>query len=420
MTYKRLSKSIVILILIVFFQNGYSQDRLKVFIDCSNTRCDLDYFRTEINIVDFLLDRIAADVHVLITSQRTGSGGRNYQMIFYGQNELSETKHTLEFNTSMNATDFERRDELLRHLKLGLIPLLVELKSTEDINITMKSEQMDGQPSMEDKLNDPWNFWVFRIGADGSFDADQNYKALEYNGEISANRTTDDMKFVMEAEYGEENSTFSYTEDGEEVEVKVNNNSFDFSHLLAFSISDHWSYGYIARVSSSTFSNNKNRIFLQPSIEYSFFPYNQVNNRYWTLRYGVDFRRNVYYETSIFNKEEESLWGHGLEMNVQFNKKWGNISGGIDAHTYFHDWELFNFGLFYRVDIRVTGGLFIYTRLYAGLIQDQIYLPRGEASEQEVLTRQRQLQSSYSFWTNFGINYRFGSDLNNFVNPRFR
>ena len=66
--------------------NSGQKERLKVFIDCSNTWCDMDFIRTEINIVDFLADRLASDVHVLITSQNTGSGNNQYQMIFYGQN----------------------------------------------------------------------------------------------------------------------------------------------------------------------------------------------------------------------------------------------------------------------------------------------------------------------------------------------
>ncbi|MEP7373085.1 MAG: hypothetical protein ABI675_06805 [Chitinophagaceae bacterium] len=48
-----------------------------------------------------------------------------------------------------------------------------------------------------------------------------------------------------------------------------------------------------------------------------------------------------------------------------------------------------------------------------------MYLPKEGATPQEVLTRRRQLASGYAFSTNFGINYRFGSKLNNFVNLRF-
>jgi hypothetical protein len=54
-----------------------------------------------------------------------------------------------------------------------------------------------------------------------------------------------------------------------------------------------------------------------------------------------------------------------------------------------------------------------------GLIHDQLFLPKAGASEQEVLLRRRQLATSYSYFTFFGISYTFGSKFANIVNPRF-
>ena len=51
--------------------------------------------------------------------------------------------------------------------------------------------------------------------------------------------------------------------------------------------------------------------------------------------------------------------------------------------------------------------------------RDQIYLPRGEATTEEILLRQRQLFTGYQYFFNFGVSYSFGSILNNIVNPRF-
>jgi hypothetical protein len=52
-------------------------------------------------------------------------------------------------------------------------------------------------------------------------------------------------------------------------------------------------------------------------------------------------------------------------------------------------------------------------------INDQIGLPKSGASEEEVLLQLRQLATSYSYYINFGISYRFGSRINNIVNTRF-
>src|SRR5687768_17801135 len=106
-----------VLLLFVFIINAQSNklsaQRLKVFIDCSNTWCDLNFIKTEINIVDFLLDNQAADLHILITEQETGGGGGQFQLIFFGQNKFKQMTDTLRFNTDPIATDFEERDLLI-------------------------------------------------------------------------------------------------------------------------------------------------------------------------------------------------------------------------------------------------------------------------------------------------------------------
>src|SRR5512139_1491221 len=60
-----------------------TSEALRVFLDCQ-TYCDFDFFRTEIAFVNFVRDRKDADVHILITSQRTGSGGSEYTLKFIG------------------------------------------------------------------------------------------------------------------------------------------------------------------------------------------------------------------------------------------------------------------------------------------------------------------------------------------------
>ena len=80
---------------------SYSQEKkseiLKLFVDCSNTYCDMNFLKTEILFVDFVLDNQAADVHVLITEVETGGGGDQYQLIFYGQKTYKTKTDTLRF-----------------------------------------------------------------------------------------------------------------------------------------------------------------------------------------------------------------------------------------------------------------------------------------------------------------------------------
>ena len=130
---------VVLIASTVSFAQQSIPSKLKVFIDCSNTWCDMQYIRSAINIVDFLLDNAAADVHVLITSQSTGSGGDLYQLIFFGQKQFKNQTDTLRFSTDPNATEFEERELLLKYLKTGLIPFIAKTGAVKHIEISLKT-----------------------------------------------------------------------------------------------------------------------------------------------------------------------------------------------------------------------------------------------------------------------------------------
>ena len=51
-------------------------EAVRVFLDCQ-FECDGQYLRTEINYVNWVVDRTVSDVHILVASEETGGGGRN-------------------------------------------------------------------------------------------------------------------------------------------------------------------------------------------------------------------------------------------------------------------------------------------------------------------------------------------------------
>ena len=76
-------------------------------------------------------------------------------------------------------------------------------------------------------------------------------------------------------------------------------------------------------------------------------------------------------------------------------------------------------GMNATADIKITGSFSFTINIDASVVHDQINLVKSGATEKEVFTRKRQIASNFNYNTSFGINYRFGSILNNFVNPRF-
>jgi hypothetical protein len=412
-----------ILLLLALFINAQNTkqpiQRLKVFIDCSNTWCDQTFIKTEINIVDFLLDNQAADLHILITNQSTGSGGSQYQLIFFGQNQFKNQSDTLRFTTNANATDFEVRDILIKYMKLGLVPFIAKTSSVNGVTINMKQAENAEAKKETGTTKDPWNYWVLRVSANGNINSDEVYKSLRYSGRFTANRTTEKLKVEFSVNGSKDKTTYEYETTTGTEKFTVDNDNYGFNHFLIKSLNSHWSYGYEVNLNSSTFSNNKRRISLETGVEYDIFPYKDVNNKYLTISYTVDIRNNKYYDSTLYDKTKETLMGHNLRVNLTLNQKWGSVFMGANYHNFFNNWKYFNVGMDLFLNVRISGGLSFNIGAFGGLSRDQLYLPKGGATEQEVLTRRRQLASGYNYYTSFGLSYRFGSKLSNFVNPRF-
>ncbi len=405
--------------------NAFSQnktDKIKLFLDC-NTRCDFDYLKREINLVDFTPDNKIADVHVLITEQGNGGGGSQYQLIFFGQNQFKNLQDTLRFATDANATQFIKRDLLSKYIQLGLAPYVAKTTYAQYATINFKQSEESKKSDTTVKTKDKWNYWVFNIGANGNLNGEKVYKGASYSGNVSANRITDKIKVSFELR-GRKNKTTYTIEDPTGIDpptIFINNNhNFSFTHRLVKSINQHWSYGYDLNLVNSTFSNYKLQSIINPAIEYNIFPYSESNNKLLTIRYGIDVRHNKYIDSTLYFKTKETLIGQGLNVALSFTQKWGSSSVGIDYHNYFfNNWKYYSLGLNGSVNVRISGGLSFNAGVFAGLTRDQISLSGKNSTQQDILIRRRQLASSYNYFTFFGINYRFGSKLNNFVNPSF-
>jgi hypothetical protein len=398
--------------------DGKPKERLKVFIDCHNTWCDLAFIKTEIKIVDFLLDRLSADVHILVTSQNTGGGGKQYQIIFSGQNHFNTICDTIRYDVAANSMDAESRELLLKYLKLGMVPFITKTGLVSGVTIDMKQEpiiKIQSRPARKDR----WNYWVITMNADGNISAEKAYKNYGYNGNISTNHITEEQKLGFSLYGGNSHSSYTFDNDSGLENFVAKNSYYGLQHYFIKSINKHWSAGYESIFSNSTFSNYMRQLYLRSALEYDIFPYREASNRFLTFSYGMIIRFNRYYDTTLYNKLKETLFAHSFRVYLVLNKKWGTVYSGISYSNFFHNWKLNNLSGSVNISVRITGGLSFYIYSSGGLVHDQVYLQKSGATEEEILTRLRQLKSSYYFQSRFGISYRFGSKLNNFVNPRF-
>ncbi|MEP6700999.1 MAG: hypothetical protein ABJA85_06775, partial [Bacteroidota bacterium] len=111
-------------IAVIFFfpvfaqKNTLSDQRLKVFIDCKAWNCPFDYIRSEIKFVDYVNDRFAANVYILITASATGGGGQEYKLYFEGLENFKSVNDTLSYIRNAVETNDEDRKKMVQLLKL--------------------------------------------------------------------------------------------------------------------------------------------------------------------------------------------------------------------------------------------------------------------------------------------------------------
>ena len=392
-----------------------ASEKIKVFLDCSQTWiCDFDYVRSEIKLVDFVRDRFDADIHIMINTQNNSSGGIQAQLNFIGQKRFQNLGDTLTYFNEPTSTQDDQRKKMVQFIKLGLTRFLSKTSFASNIKISFSDLDVDTanvKPS-----TDPWNYWVFQFVGNGSLNGSQNYKSKYFNGYLSADRETEEWKINFGISANTELQTF-IDNNGES---KFTRKDFSSELQVAKSIDKHWSYGLASSYSNSLYSNIRTGIRLRPKIEYSIFPYSQFNTQRRVFQYMIGSVYNQYYDTTIFFKTKEWQLQQSVNMITSFTKPWGSINLGIFYSNYFDDLSKNNLSFNGAVSWRITKGLNFAVWGNYGLIHDQIGLRKGNATRDELLIKNRELLSSFEYNLGIGFSYRFGSILNNIVNPRFR
>ena len=383
---------------------------LRVFLDCE--RCDFDYLRTEITFIDYVRDRKQAEVHVLVTTQDTGSGGSEWTVKFIGLERFAGVDQTLAFTTAQTASDDDQRRAFARTFKLGLVRYVAETQLADRLTIEFEKPAALAQAG---RVRDPWNYWFFRTDLNMQLESEELEDQKDFGGEFTANRTTEAWRINLEVggEYEEENFTFS---DGEE----FRNVSRDVGArgLIVKSLTPRWSAGLRGAVAAETFLNLDLGTRIGPAVEFDVFPYAEWTRRRWTFQYTMGVDRFRYEEVTIFDKLDETLWDHALIVSAGARQPWGSLDGTAVFSQYLSDTSKNRVRLNGNTNVRLFKGFEFFVGGNYERIRDQIYLPKGEATDEEVLVRRRQLATDFRYFVEFGISYSFGSIFNNIVNPR--
>jgi hypothetical protein len=379
----------------------------KVFLDC--WRCDRDYFRDEITYINYVRDRKDADIHVLVTDQSTGSGGREYTFAFIGLNQFAGLDNTLTYSSGPNDTRDETRKGQIEVMKRGLFPYVLNTPIAEYIYLSFR------QKLKPTSVKDPWNFWVFSISMDGRFRGESSRSSRSLDVNVSANRVTPDWKIRLGLSGEFDKRIYDYEDEYiESVQEEKN-----VTGMVVKSINDHWSIGGWVEAEANTYSNLDLLFTMAPAVEYNIWPYAESTRRQLRFLYRIGYNRANYIEETIFDKMQETLFNQSLTMTLEIREPWGSISTSLEGSHYFHDFKKNRLELRGFLDFRVFKGLSVDISGRYELIRDQLSLPVGEASLDEVLLARKELATSYDYSISVGLRYTFGSVYSNVVNPRF-
>ncbi|HKP74841.1 MAG TPA: hypothetical protein VJT67_04825 [Longimicrobiaceae bacterium] len=386
----------------------------RLFLDCSDLYCDLDYYRREIPFVDYVRERQDADVHLLVVLQGTGGGGGGYTLTFLGQRHLAGMADTLRVFTRPGDTEETVRAALSGAMKQGLLRFVRGTPAAE--RLTVEYHAPAAATAAATPAHDPWDHWSFRVGARGFYNGEKGYRYADTNFSLSASRITEAWKLTL-------SSSGTYHEDSFEIDstTTFTNIRRDFSvNLLSVrSVTGHVSVGGRASAVRSTYLNYDLNTRVAPAVEYNVFPYSESSRRQLTFNYSVGLNSFDYRSRTIFDRMHETRADQSLVASLNMRQKWGSLGFSAEGATYLDDLSQNRLVLFSNADVRLVKGLSLNFFVTGSRIRDQLNIQKDEQTPEEILLQQRQRLTGFRYTASVGLSYSFGSIFNNVVNPRF-
>jgi hypothetical protein len=391
--------------------------RLRLLLDCSAFICDFDYLKRELNWVDWVRDRVDADVYVLVTMQDTGSGGAEAKFYVMRPRGGGPAADTLRVFAPATASEDDSRRLISRTLQAALARDLVGRPEGDRLSITVAAPANEAvTPAGTDR--DPWNHWVYKIGmngyVNGYVNGEASYRDYYLYSSITAYRVTERAKLgaIMSQNYSEKRHRVG--EGSRYTTIR----GWSTRALLVWTLGPRWSAGVSSNVYASTYSNIDWSAWVGPALEFDVYPYEESSRRAITLGYQVQAGRNDYLEITLYGKTAETLFSHALDLSLSQNQPWGSPNVGTSASQYLHDASKYRLSAFASADLKLFKGFSLNGYTNGSYIRNQLTLRRGHASESEILARRHQFATNWQYHASFGISCRFGSIFDSVVNPR--
>jgi len=386
---------------------GQLNQKLNVFLDCPEYPAEI----VQKEIPFLTLSRAAEEAEVLVRVRARQKSAEiiEYTIEFIGQQKFQGDDDRLQLEIKAATPEEARQKQLAHAIKMGLMRYLGKTPLARYVAIRLEEEVKP--TAVEDK----WNFWVFNLSVNSFLNGEKSYRSGLFFGGFSANRVTEELKIRASLGAVYQDNLFKFG--GRK--ITSTSESQSFQGLIVKSISEHVSVGGYLSLLSSSFSNIQLSFTPAPAVEFNIFPYSESTRRQLRLLYRLGFTQVAYREETIYGKTRESLWQESLTATLELKRKWGTISTSLEGSHYFHDFQKNRLQFSSELSIRIFKGLSFNISGSYSRIRDQLSLPRGGASLEEILLRRKELETTYNYYLSVGISYTFGSTKSRVVNPRF-
>jgi len=380
---------------------------LRVFLDCAE--CDTEFLRQQMDYVDWVRDRRDADLYVLVTARSTGAGGVETQLFVARPRGGGPAADTLRFETPPLASSDESRRTLMRGLQAVLARDLVGRPEFDQMSITVKSTRV---PAL---ARDPWRGWVISLSANGYMQGQQHVRSTNVSGDVSAGRSTRSGKISIDGYGSYDEDEFEFDDGTKYLGIRRGRGA---SLRSASNLSSHWGIGVRGFYSASSYSNVRDESGGGMGLEYDFWTYEESSRHLLTVAYEVTGRWVDYEEITLYNRTSERLWRHALVAKLSVTQPWGYVSMIGETRQYLRIRDRYSVTGSTNVSFNLARGFSLNASGYAAHLRDLLSIRRAGATDEEVLARQRQIDTSYEFIVSMGVTYTFGSLLHSRVNPR--
>jgi hypothetical protein len=388
---------------------------INIFLDCPSG-CDWDYIRLATPYLNYVREIRDAQLYLLITTENNANGGKKFTLYYHGYKEFVGMKDTLIYNSSVDDSDIIIRHGLIKTIALGIMRYVARTPISDNIAISYDPKSEETAEVKRDK----WNMWIFELDTKIQIEKEQNKEELQFDNSISAYKIT--PKWKLEHRISREYNFDTYLRESTDDETgKVTRTRIDVEKNIwnYRSINNHWSVGLRTRIGADNTKNLNLEIQVYPAIEYNLFPYNMSSHKQMRFMYSVGYTYNDYLDTTIYDVMKDRLFEQKFDVAMQIRQKWGSTNFSLNASSFVPDFSRNMFRAEGDIRIRMFRGLEFNVRLRASLIHNQIGIPKGELTAEELFLNLRELKTTYRWDIRTGIIYTFGSLYNNIVNPRF-